>query len=90
MKMRLRSARKNAAPSGPPSGRSRRDGPTAGHARGQRRAPGGTGSARAAGERKFDGGPQDRALYGCQCGSTFRAPVIASVSCPHCGETQAW
>lgn len=89
MKMRLRSARKNAAPQGPPSPRSRRNGPSATHARGQRRTPG-SGSARATRERTSDGGPQDRALYGCQCGSTFQAPVIASVSCPHCGETQAW
>lgn len=90
MKMRLRSARKNAAPQGPPSPRSRRNGPPATHARGPRRTAGGSGSARATGERTSDGGPQDRALYGCQCGSTFQAPVIASVSCPHCGETQAW
>ena len=35
-------------------------------------------------------GPQDRALYTCRCGSTFQAPVTASVGCPHCGEPQAW
>jgi hypothetical protein len=90
MKMRLRSPRKNAAPRGTPSGRSRRGGPPTAHAPGQRRAPASSGSPQGAEERKSDGGPQDRALYGCQCGSTFRAPVIASVSCPHCGETQAW
>jgi hypothetical protein len=36
------------------------------------------------------GGPQDKALYTCRCGSTFQAPVSASVRCPHCGESQAW
>jgi hypothetical protein len=35
-------------------------------------------------------GPEDRALYSCRCGSTFQAPVTASVGCPHCGEPQAW
>jgi hypothetical protein len=35
-------------------------------------------------------GPEDRALYTCRCGSTFQAPVTASVGCPHCGEPQAW
>jgi hypothetical protein len=36
------------------------------------------------------GGPQDKALYVCRCGSAFQAVVSASVRCPHCGETQAW
>jgi hypothetical protein len=36
------------------------------------------------------GGPQDRALYDCACGSTFHAPVTASVRCPRCGDAQAW
>jgi DNA-directed RNA polymerase subunit M/transcription elongation factor TFIIS len=36
------------------------------------------------------GGPEDRALYHCQCGYAFKAPVSTSVSCPHCGERQAW
>jgi len=35
-------------------------------------------------------GPQDRALFSCRCGSVFQAPVLASVRCPHCGESQAW
>lgn len=34
--------------------------------------------------------PQDQALYTCQCGLTFEAPVSTSVGCPHCGSTQAW
>ena len=37
-----------------------------------------------------EGGPQDRALYICRCGSAFQAAVSASVSCPHCGDAQAW
>ncbi len=36
------------------------------------------------------GGPQDKALYICRCGSAFQAIVTASVSCPHCGDPQAW
>ncbi len=36
------------------------------------------------------GGPEDRALYECECGSHFMAPVSASVRCPRCGEPQAW
>jgi hypothetical protein len=32
----------------------------------------------------------DRALYNCQCGYVFEAPVSTSVGCPHCGCTQAW
>jgi len=37
-----------------------------------------------------EGGPQDRALYVCRCGSAFQALVTASVRCPHCGDAQAW
>jgi hypothetical protein len=37
------------------------------------------------------GGPcQDHALYRCQCGCVFEAPVSTSVECPHCGDAQAW
>jgi len=36
------------------------------------------------------GGPEDRALYRCQCGYVFEASVSANVGCPHCGDTQAW
>lgn len=36
------------------------------------------------------GGPDDRALYRCGCGTAFRAEVSASVSCPRCGGDQAW
>jgi hypothetical protein len=36
------------------------------------------------------GGPEDRALYQCACGSVFQADVTASVSCPNCGTAQAW
>ena len=36
------------------------------------------------------GGPEDRALYSCQCGYAFKADVSTSVGCPHCGTAQAW
>jgi hypothetical protein len=32
----------------------------------------------------------DQAMYTCQCGFVFEAPVSTSVGCPHCGSTQAW
>jgi hypothetical protein len=32
----------------------------------------------------------DHALYSCACGFVFQAPVSTSVSCPHCGDPQAW
>jgi hypothetical protein len=36
------------------------------------------------------GGPEDRALYSCDCGYTFEAAVSTTVDCPHCGAEQAW
>jgi hypothetical protein len=36
------------------------------------------------------GGPLDAASYTCQCGYLFVAPVSTTVSCPHCGCSQAW
>jgi hypothetical protein len=36
------------------------------------------------------GGPEDRALYSCNCGYAFKARVTTTVGCPHCGQTQAW
>ena len=36
------------------------------------------------------GGPEDRALYECECGCHFMAPVSASVRCARCGAAQAW
>jgi membrane protease subunit (stomatin/prohibitin family) len=36
------------------------------------------------------GGPIDRACYTCGCGMVFDAPVSTTVSCPHCGDPQAW
>jgi hypothetical protein len=36
------------------------------------------------------GGPEDHALYRCQCGFLFQADVSTSVDCPHCGDEQAW
>jgi hypothetical protein len=36
------------------------------------------------------GGPEDRALYRCQCGYVFEASVSTDVGCPHCGDAQAW
>ena len=41
--------------------------------------------------RAREGGPtQDEALYTCQCGFIFQAPVSTSVGCPRCGDSQAW
>ena len=39
---------------------------------------------------KRSGGPEDRALYSCECGYAFKAEVSTSVSCPHCATSQAW
>ena len=36
------------------------------------------------------GGPQDKALYQCGCGTAFTAAVSTSVDCPACGGDQAW
>ncbi len=36
------------------------------------------------------GGPEDRQLYACGCGFTWRGAVTASAACPHCGTEQAW
>jgi len=36
------------------------------------------------------GGPLDQASYVCECGYLFAAPVSTTVSCPHCGTSQAW
>jgi hypothetical protein len=36
------------------------------------------------------GGPQDQALYSCDCGYAFKAAVTTSVGCPNCGTAQAW
>jgi hypothetical protein len=40
--------------------------------------------------RRSAGGPEDRALYTCECGYCWRAEVTTSVGCPHCGTRQAW
>jgi hypothetical protein len=39
---------------------------------------------------KRSGGPEDRALYTCDCGHAFKAEVSTSVGCPECGTSQAW
>jgi hypothetical protein len=39
---------------------------------------------------KRSGGPEDLALYTCQCGFAFKAAVTTSVGCPECGAGQAW
>lgn len=36
------------------------------------------------------GGPEDHALYKCECGCAFEADVTAAVGCPHCGTVQNW
>jgi hypothetical protein len=40
--------------------------------------------------RREVGGMQDEAVYSCECGFVFHAPVSTSVDCPHCGGSQAW
>jgi hypothetical protein len=40
--------------------------------------------------RREVGGLQDEAVYSCECGFVFHAPVSTSVGCPHCGGSQAW
>lgn len=40
--------------------------------------------------RRESGGLQDEAVYTCECGFVFHAPVSTSVGCPHCGSAQAW
>jgi hypothetical protein len=40
--------------------------------------------------RREAGGMQDEAVYACECGFVFHAPVSTSVGCPHCGGAQAW
>jgi hypothetical protein len=59
----------------------------------RRQAPGvseQTRSATRSSRRRELGPTQDQALYTCQCGFVFQAPVSTSVGCPHCGGTQAW
>jgi hypothetical protein len=34
--------------------------------------------------------PEDAVLYICACGNTFTAAVTATVTCPACGDGQAW
>jgi hypothetical protein len=36
------------------------------------------------------GGPQDQALYACDCGYVFAGSVSTHVACPQCGTDQAW
>lgn len=89
MRVRLRHTRSGSPAQAP--GRARRGGRRAAHPRTQtdsavEPSSGGDAEDRA----RRSGGPQDRALYVCRCGSAFQAPVTASVRCPHCGEPQAW
>ena len=39
---------------------------------------------------RASGGPEDNALYRCECGFAFEAAVSTTVACPHCGTGQAW
>jgi hypothetical protein len=90
MRVRLRHNRSPSSPQA--SGRARRGTRTEAHPRPQSESPGLERPAAADAEDRArrSGGPQDRALYVCRCGSAFQAPVTASVRCPHCGESQAW
>ena len=47
-------------------------------------------TAHAQARAKRSGGPEDVALYTCQCGFAFKAAVTTSVGCPQCGTSQAW
>jgi hypothetical protein len=47
-------------------------------------------TAHAQARAKRSGGPEDVALYTCQCGFAFKAAVTTSVGCPQCGTDQAW
>ena len=47
-------------------------------------------TAHAQARAKRSGGPEDVALYTCQCGFAFKAAVTTSVGCPECGAGQAW
>jgi hypothetical protein len=49
-----------------------------------------SGTVRAQARAQRSGGPEDVALYACQCGYAFKAPVTTSVGCPACGAAQAW
>lgn len=40
--------------------------------------------------RREAGVSEDHAIYTCQCGLVFEALVSTTVSCPHCGGSQAW
>jgi hypothetical protein len=40
--------------------------------------------------RRLEPAIEDRAVYSCECGFIFQAPVSTSVGCPHCGGSQAW
>ncbi len=85
MRVSLRRSQRLAAPAG------RR--PTGSGARTRPRpvapaAPSGSGADEL--RARSSGGPEDTALYSCECGYAFPAPVSASVSCPRCGSAQAW
>jgi hypothetical protein len=45
---------------------------------------------RGEGKTRAAGGPQDSALYRCDCGHSFSGPVSTHVSCPRCGTDQDW
>ena len=53
-------------------------------------APSGPTAAHAQARAKRSGGPEDLALYTCECGYAFKAEVTTSVGCPECGTHQAW
>ena len=53
-------------------------------------APAPNAELRAERRMRASGGPEDHALYRCQCGFAFEAAVSTTVACPHCGSGQAW
>jgi len=84
MSMRV-SLRRSARPAAPARRRSGRAGESP-SARAAEAPPARADERRA----RSSGGPEDSALYTCECGCAFQAPVSASVSCPRCGGPQAW
>ena len=87
--------RRTGGPAAPP--RAPRARAAGGHVPGPGAAPPAPPAAEADGKDLTDerrlresGGPEDRQLYACGCGFTWRGAVTASAACPHCGTEQAW
>lgn len=82
MRVSLRRLDRQAVPARTHSGRA--------DLRARTQPPGPAGSGSDELRARSSGGPEDKALYSCECGCAFQAPVSASVRCPRCGGDQAW